>query len=265
MNLKNKTIVLTGASGGIGVETAVLLAKQECHLILVGRNTSKLEKVAQQLIASNGHKPVIVSADLSSEDGRNKVTALANDVDGLINLAGVNSLALFEDMDDADINRIMRSNLIDPMLLVRNFIPLLKNKPEAAILNVGSIIGSIGMAGSVAYCASKFGLRGFTESLRRELEDTNISVSFVAPRTTQTNMNTDAASELYTALGNSVDDPKIVAVAIVEALQNSGGVNFFLGWPEKLFVKVNALFPKIVDSSLSKQLPIIKKHIQTKH
>ena len=265
MNLINKTIVLTGASGGIGVETAKLLAKHRCHLILVGRNQLKLEKLSQEILNSSESRTTVVLADLGLAKDREKVTALAHDIDVLINLAGVNCLSMLENMREDEIDVILRSNLIDPMLLTRGFIPFLRKKPEAAILNVGSIMGSIGIAGSAVYCASKFGLRGFTESLRRELDDTKITVGFVAPRTTETSMNSDVATALNAELGNNVDAPVIVAQAIVEALQNSSGVNRYLGWPEKLFVKINAIFPKVVDNSLAKQLPVIKKYIETEH
>ena len=82
------------------------------------------------------------------------------------------------------------------------------------------------------------------------------------PRTTQTTMNGDAATALNTELGNNVDAPEVVAKIIVETLKSSKSECKYIGWPEKLFVRINALLPKIVDGSLIKQLPIIQKYTQ---
>ena len=259
MNLQNKNIVVTGASGGIGAQTAALLASGGANLVLVGRNQATLDNLVGGLpLSSQSHQ--IIVADLTSSEGRQLVVAAASQADVLINMAGINQLALLTQMSDQQVSDMITCNLAVPMLLTKEILPILKSRPEAAIINVGSILGSIGMPGSVAYCASKFGLRGFTEALHRELSDTNITVSYVAPRTTQTTMNGDAATALNTELGNSVDTPELVAKIIVETLKSSRSARKYIGWPEKLFVRMNALLPNIVDRALIKQLPIIQKY-----
>lgn len=261
MNLQNKNIIVTGASGGIGAQTAALLASDGANLILVGRNQAALDNLVEALpLSSQSHK--IIVADFTSSEGRQLVVAAASQADALINMAGINQLALLTQMSDQQVSDMITCNLTVPMLLTKEILPILKSRPEAAIINVGSILGSIGMPGSVAYCASKFGLRGFTEALHRELADTNITVSYVAPRTTQTTMNGDAATALNTELGNSVDTPELVAKIIVETLKSSKSERKYIGWPEKLFVRINALLPNIVDGALIKQLPIIQKYTQ---
>jgi len=260
MIIENKVILITGATGGIGRWLAILLAKKNARLILVGRNESTLNKIKKKLNA-NSQQPVhrTFVADLNFEDDRQTLLNFSSEIDILINLAGVNQLAIFEDMDDSDIQQIIQTNLISPMKLCHAFLPILKQRKKATIVNIGSILGSIGIPGSTAYCASKFGLRGFSESLRRELSDTNIDVVYVAPRATNTGMNDDAANSLNKELGNSVDSPTSVAKQIVSAIEQSNK-NLYLGWPEKLFVRINALFPKIVDATFKKQLPIIKQY-----
>jgi short-subunit dehydrogenase len=261
MNLHNKKIVVTGASGGIGAHTAALLASGGANLVLVGRNQKKLNDLVRDLPA--GAKPhQIIIADLASSDGREAVVAAAGEADVLINMAGINQLALLTQMSDQQVSDMITSNLTVPMLLTKAIVPILKSRPEAAIINVGSILGSIGMPGSVAYCASKFGLRGFTEALHRELSNTNIKVNYVAPRATETAMNGDQATALNTELGNNIDAPEMVAKIIVESLKSSKSVRKYIGWPEKLLVRINALLPTIVDGSLIKQLPIIQKYTQ---
>lgn len=94
------------------------------------------------------------------------------------------------------------------MLLTHALLPLLQRAPEAAVVNVGSAFGALGHPGFTAYCASKFGLRGFTEALARELADGKIRVLYLAPRVTATAMNDSRVEALNTALGHVVDPPR---------------------------------------------------------
>ncbi|WP_461516421.1 SDR family oxidoreductase [Porticoccus sp.] len=260
MNLKNSTIVLTGASGGIGTAVARALAQQGAMLLLVGRHAESLDALAAQLPGK--HQPVV--ADIASDSGRRVIEqqcAQHGEIDLLVNLAGTLDFQLFEQQPDTVIEQIINTNLLSPMLLTRRLIPLLKTRPEAAIVNVGSTFGSIGHPGFTSYCASKFGLRGFTEALRRELADTPIRVFYLAPRATATNLNSDAVTALNKALGNKTDSPQQVADALLQ-LVCSNRHQHFMGWPEKLFVRINALFPGIVHSALAKKVPLIKQYAE---
>jgi short-subunit dehydrogenase len=136
---------------------------------------------------------------------------------------------------------------------------LLKARPEATIVNIGSTFGSIGHPGFSTYCATKFGLRGFTESLRRELSDTKVGVFYIAPRATQTDMNSEAVAELNRELGNAMDQPEVVVDEIIRLLKTRRAGDYFLGWPEKLFVRLNGLLPRVVVGAISKQLATIKR------
>ena len=234
MELNNKVILLTGATGGIGCAVARRLADEGAHLMLVGRNTAALNQLAGQL---PGNHQIIV-ADIVTSLGRQ--TILSECVDGggidlLINLAGTATFQRFEQQSEASIQQMLDTNLIAPMLLTRQLIPLY-----------------------VAYCASKSGLKGFTEALRRELSDTATQVFYLAPRATDTSLNSPAANTLNRALGNKVDTPEQVADALVKLVKTNRYCQF-MGWPEKLFVKINALFPRLVDRALVKKMPLIKK------
>lgn len=260
MNLKNSTIVLTGASGGIGAAVANVLAQQGSNLLLVGRHADSLHALAAQLPG----KHQLVVADIASDSGRQVIEhqcTQAGGIDLLVNLAGTLDFRLFEQQSETVIEQIITTNLLSPLLLTRRLIPLLKTRPEAAIVNVGSTFGSIGHPGFTSYCASKFGLRGFTEALRRELADTPIKVFYLAPRATATNLNSDAVTALNKALGNKTDSPRQVADALLQ-LVSSNRHQHFMGWPEKLFVSINALFPGIVHSALVKKIPLIKKYAE---
>jgi short-subunit dehydrogenase len=145
------------------------------------------------------------------------------------------------------------------MQLTRALLPQLRAQPAAAVLNVGSVFGSIAYPGFAAYSASKFALRGYTEALRRELADSSVSVHYLAPRATRTGFNASSVERMNAELGVAMDPPETVAAAACEMLER-GRPYAVLGWPERLFVRINSLLPRVVDGSLRKQLPVIRRH-----
>jgi short-subunit dehydrogenase len=149
-------------------------------------------------------------------------------------------------------------NLVATVQLTRALLPLLRQQRQALLVNVGSIYGSIGYAGYATYCASKFALRGFSEALRREVADTGVGVLYVAPRATRTSMNSAAGVALNSALKVSMDAPEQVAAEVLKAIVADRS-ELYLGWPEKFFVRLNGLWPGVVDKALRKQLPLIRQ------
>ncbi|WP_298768880.1 SDR family oxidoreductase [uncultured Shewanella sp.] len=258
MTLKEKRILITGASGGIGSAIATALDAQGCQLILSGRNQSKLQNLRQTLKGEDHH---IICADLALGAGREALLIRAKQLDCnmLINSLGVNQLSLLTQSTDQEVEAMLRANLQIPIQLCLGLIPFFSQQSSAVIVNIGSILGSIGYAGSTLYCSSKFGLRGFTESLRRELADSSIRVLYFAPRATNTELNTDKAQAMNQALHNKIDDPNIVAQRLIRQLKSNHCNSYYLGWPEKFFVRLNSLFPQLVDKALLKQLPIIRR------
>lgn len=257
----NKTIVLTGANGGIGSEIAKQLSLAGATLVLVGQNQASLEQLNAQL----GGQHHCVQADISSMDGRQFIVTVCHQLKGgvdiLINNAGVGQFSSFEDLDEDQISKVINVNLTSTILLTQSLLPLLLTRSNAQIINIGSILGSIGLPGSTVYCASKFGLRGFTEALHRELMDTNIAVRYFAPRATKTSINADNVVAMNHELGTKMDSTEWVAEQLVSFL-NVDKINQYLGWPEKLFVRINSVLPGIVDKSILKQLPIIKRYLE---
>ncbi|MYM64917.1 SDR family oxidoreductase [Pseudomaricurvus sp. HS19] len=258
MKLEGKRVLLTGATGGLGEAMARQLAAAGARLILTGRNQEKLQALKQQL-AGGPHTTVVV--DLHNAGQRQRLVDAVSEtgIDILLNNAGINYLQLFADAPEEDVALQLEMNLLVPMQLTRALLPVLQAQPEALIINVGSILGSIGFAGSVAYSASKFGLRGFSEALRRELADTTVGVLYFAPRATATPIHTDRMVQMNESLGTSVDKPDYVAQQLLRCIAGKRPHNHYLGWPEKLFVRLNGLLPTLVDKSLFKQLPVIKQ------
>nr|WP_201355502.1 SDR family oxidoreductase [Aeromonas hydrophila] len=258
MKLEGKLVLLTGASGGIGEALAQELAAQGAHLLLHGRRASALERLRKELPHPERHQTVI--ADLGSPQERAKLLqhpALDEGLDVLINNAGCNQFAWLEDQSSEQVERQLLLNVEAPIQLTRMLLPRLR-KP-AVIMNVGSSFGAIGYAGYSVYCASKFALRGFSEALGRELEGTGIQVLHFAPRATRTRLNSEAAYEMNAELGTHTDSPQDVAEEAVIALCNETRRSW-LGWPEKLFVRLNGLLPGLVDWALAKQKPIIERY-----
>jgi short-subunit dehydrogenase len=145
------------------------------------------------------------------------------------------------------------------MQLTRRLLPELGRRPEAWIVNVGSIMGYLGYPGHAAYCASKFALRGFTEALRRELADSPVRVLYLAPRATRTAMNGAGVRALNAELGVAMDEPVAVARALVALLEDPVRERL-LGMPEKLFARLNQVLPGLVDRALLRQLSTIRRH-----
>lgn len=259
MNTAFSRLVLTGATGGIGEAIASALDREGYSLLLTGRSEQKLSGLKNTL-AGHGHK--MLRADLTTPEGLATLAAAAREFNasGLINCAGINMLAMLGDSCDDQIAKILSTNLHAPINVCKSLLPLLQQQKDAVIVNVGSILGSIGYAGSSIYCASKFGLRGFTESLRRELSQTNVRVIYLAPRATDTSLNTEPMRQMNRELGSTVDDPEDVAQALVRMLKRGKSANRNLGWPESFFVTLNNLAPRLVDKALSRQFATIKRY-----
>lgn len=252
-----KRILLTGAAGGIGSEAARLLSSQGARLLLADLPSPGLEQLANQCAQ------VAVPCDLGDRDSRNelidRVATEYGALDGLVHCAGINSFGLHDCQSDELIERIMQINLVAPIQLTRGLIPMMERGIEPVIVNLGSVFGHIGFPGFSLYSASKFGFHGYTETLRRELADGPIRVAWVSPRATSTGMNAGVVDALNAELKVNYDKPERVARAIVEAL-TSPPRDIVLGFPEKFFARLNQVFPGVVDSAMSRQLPLVRKY-----
>ncbi|MCP2021491.1 SDR family oxidoreductase [Pseudomonas laurylsulfatiphila] len=257
MRLSEARVVLTGASGGIGLAIATALCASGAQVLAVARHREPLVPLLERY----PDNLCWIRADLTVLSDRREVLSRAQSIGGinlLINAAGVNHFAMLEQLDDSEINSMLAVNISAPICLTKLMLPLLKQADSAMVVNVGSTYGSIGYPGYASYCATKFALRGFSEALRRELADTRVSVLYVAPRATRTGMNSPAAQALNDALKANVDDPQTVAAAVIHAIAGDRR-DLYLGWPERFFVRLNSFLPHLVDRGLRKQLPLIRR------
>lgn len=260
MQLEGARVLVTGATGGIGQAIAARLAARGAALLLTARSEKALQQAAAAL-AAQGVTVQVLPADLGSPAGVDGIAAAAGrfGVDILVNNAGMNVFGLLEQLGAADVQQILRTNLEGPVQLVHRMLPQLLTRRRAVVVNVGSSFGSIGFAGFAVYCASKFGLRGFTEALRRELADGPVRVCYVAPRAVETAFNPPEVVRMNADLGNRADPPEAVAAAVERAILEERRETY-IGQPEGFFARLNGLLPGVVDGALRRKLAIIKRY-----
>lgn len=240
MRLEGKRVLLTGGAGGIGRLLAQRLLKSGAQLRVVDR-----------------HPEADIVVDLSSEESLATLCRqLASEkTDILVNLAGLMYFGPFADQAPPHLAAMMRVNLEAPMRLAQAVIPGMLARGSGQIVNIGSVFGAIPFPHFVTYSSTKAGLKGFSESLRREYAGKGISVTHIAPRAVKTNLNSALVEELHRRTGVNRDAPEKVAEAIINAV-TSDRKNVVIGFPESLFTYINALLPGVIDGALMKNRDI---------
>lgn len=254
----SQTVLLTGASGGIGEALVDELAGAGARLLITGRRREALDALA----ARHPGRVTPLAADLTRAEERRRLVEAAIEAGCtmLINAAGVNRAGLFEASSDEELEALVTLNLTSTLQLTRALLPRLLTAEHGWVVNLGSTFGTLGYPGQAGYCATKFALRGFTQALRRELADTRVHVLHVAPRATRTAMNAPEVEAMNRALGNAMDAPQRVARRVRQAIE-AGREETQLGRPERLFARLNAIAPGLVDRALRRQLPTIRRFI----
>lgn len=200
-----KTVLITGASRGIGAAAALEFAKEGYNLVLICKNnTEKLNALASDITSKN---PQItcqcLQCDISSPDDINqKLLPLIRDshIDILVNNAGISHIGLLQDMTYEEWRAIIDTNLTSMYLLSKLVIPLMVRNNDGRIINISSMWGNVGASCEVAYSASKGGVNSFTKALAKELAPSNISVNAIAFGVVDTEMNQFLSEEDRNAL-----------------------------------------------------------------
>lgn len=260
MAAKRWRLVLTGASGGIGQALAAMLAPQCEWLVLAGRNAAPLAALQTRFGPDRVH---VVCGDLTRAETLDELDAVTRRLGGsnlLINNAGANDFHAFETQETAELRGLLETNLLAPVLLTQRLLPQLRQAGRAQVVNVGSLFAYLGYPGFVGYCASKAGLRGFTQALRRELADTGVDVRHFIPRATRTAINSGAVDAMNAEMGVPVDSPEAAARQLI-AFLDSNGWERKPGFKEALLVLVNQLLPGVPDRAIRGQLPVIRKYL----
>ena len=242
MKISNARVLLTGASGGIGRAMVTALLGAGAQVLGVSRSPQQ-----------NAPDLRWVQADLGSAEGIARIAQAASSwgANGVVHAAGLPGFGALQQLSPDQMQSVLQANLLAPMQLTQALLPQLLLQPKAQIIFVGSALGRIGLPGFSLYSASKAGLHGFAEALRRELADTAVRVQLLAPRSTRTAFN-DATTQAYNeATGTASDSPQQVAQALL-ALIESEAAERYIGWPERLGVRLNGAFPALLDGSFKK-------------
>jgi short-subunit dehydrogenase len=253
MSTRNRHILITGATGGIGSAVALALADRSTRLTLVARDPARLALLARQVEPKAAAVAVLATDLAATADFApliDAATGAQGPIDVLINCAGINAFKRLVETGPETIAAIVATNILAPMLLSRAVLPGMLERRSGRIVNIGSVMGGVGFAGFSAYCASKFAIRGFSESLRRELKDSGVAVTYVAPRYTRTALNSAAMDRMAAAVNMNMDAPDAVARTIVKAI-NDGRAEHAIGFVERMLIRLNALFPRLIDGALA--------------
>ncbi len=257
--MQDKRIVLTGAGGGIGSRLATRLAAAGGRVCAVDLDPDAL----QSLQAAFPDRVHTVTADITRCGDRQRIVsetlAVFGGIDLLVNAAGINPFGVFAEQDEGLLEKTVNVNTVAPMLLTRAVLPEMLKQGTGQIVNIGSTFGSIGFAWFAAYSASKFALRGFSQALRRELADSGITVSYIAPRAVKTAINSPRVYDMARAVKMNMDDPDSVADRILVAIRRRRK-ECYIGFPESLFVRINAVLPALVDRALRRQNQVARQY-----
>jgi short-subunit dehydrogenase len=176
--IKGKNILITGATGGIGSKSAKLLAAGGANLFLTARNTEKLNTLATELqLELSKTLTVDISKPGEVQQLKERFFQQYQSIDVIINAAGIGIIKQSEELTETDFLKTINYNLYGPFLLVKAFLPNMKEQKKGLIINIPGILGKVPMIGAAAYSASKYGLVGMMQSIREEVKRTEIRIT----------------------------------------------------------------------------------------
>lgn len=176
--LQGKKIVVAGATGGIGAQLSKLLQQGGAELFLTGRNREKLDEVASALgISSSRTFAADIADPFAVQQMADAAFSAIGTPDILINGAGIGIIKSIDQLTVEDFNRSLQINLVGTFLLVKAFLPAMKEAKKGLIINIPGVLGKVPMAGAAAYSASKYGIVGMMQSIREELKRTEIRIT----------------------------------------------------------------------------------------
>ncbi len=240
MRFSGKRVLVTGGSGEIGARVAGAMRAEGAEVTILDR--------APPAEAGLG----FFACDLSTADGLEAVAcwAAARDWDILVNVAGILHFGPFEAQEPDHLLRTFMVNLVAPTRLAQAVLPGMRSRGWGQIVNIGSVFGAINFAHFATYSASKAGLRGLSQALRRELAGSGVRVTYVAPRAVRTGFNNAQVMAFAKLTKTAMDEPGLVAARIVKAIAERRR-EIFIGFPEALYVRINAIAPSLIDRALA--------------
>ncbi len=236
MNIAGSIVIITGASSGIGAATARELARRGATVVLAARRAEELNQMAND-ITHLGHTALAVPTDVGSRQSIDHLVAQTVEaycrVDGVVNVAGIGGAGIIERASDDVLGERVMINLLAPARLIQAALPYMKHDGSAAIVNIGSIAGEMGTSGM--YSATKFGLRGLSDSLRRELWTKHIAVYIRIALTAQMKGSLPGPELVAQAVARVLERPRRALVVPSSWRLMLFGVRFFPAIADRLF------------------------------
>lgn len=240
MRFSGQKIAVTGGAGEIGGRIVDQLLREGASVTVLDRQPPKNPRAGY------------LECNLADPAGLESLALAMTQTpwDILINLAGVQYFGPMEGESPDSLRLTLAINLLAPMRLAQAVAPGMRGRGRGQIVNIGSIFGSINFAHFASYSSSKAGLRAFSQALRRELTGTGVAVTYIAPRAVKTGFNSAKVLQFAALTKMAMDEPGAVAARIVDAVA-ARKQDVYLGYPEAIFVRLNAVFPALVDRALA--------------
>ena len=221
--MKSKTILITGASHGIGKAIAARFAAEGFSLVLnCKHDIERLQDYAARLQQSCGVQTLVIPGDIGDHDFVCEMFARIRDtfdgVDVLVNNAGISHIGLLTDLSIDDWNRVIATNLTSVFSCCHEAIPYMVRRKSGCIINISSVWGNVGASMEVAYSASKGGMNAFTKALAKELAPSNIQVNAIACGVIDTEMNAHLSPEDMDALREEIPADRLGTVEEIASL-----------------------------------------------
>jgi short-subunit dehydrogenase len=263
-SFRNSVVVITGASSGIGKITAIEFAKRGANLVLGARREFGLEKTAREC-ESYGVQAIVVPTDVSNEEEVKSLATRAiaqfGQIDIWINNAGVYMMGEIKDTPTDAIRRLMEINFFGMVYGCKAALPHMLDRGKGQIINTGSQAGKMAYRFAGTYCASKYAITAFTDTLRQELYGTGIDVSLVMPNSTDTPLFNYAANFAGRVIKpmEPISTAQDVADTLIRLAETKERESYVTGFPRALGV-MHTVAPGLHDRMVAKQVQ--KKHFK---
>lgn len=252
--LRGKVVLITGASSGFGEAAARLFAKEGCRVVLAARRLEKLQQLAAE-IQNEGGEAIAIPVDVNESAEIEVMVQTALDlyerIDILFNNAGFGEMDWFEELDaDRHIETLIRVNLIGTMLVTRAVLPDMIERGSGHIINMCSVAGLIAAPLITTYSASKYGVRAFTDSLRREVAPLGIKVSGIYPGPAETEFGTHLKKNRTRETINRLIDLRMTSQYVAQrvvGIAKHPRRSLVIPWWFRIVTMFDTLFPVVVD------------------
>lgn len=249
-SMSGKVVVVTGASTGIGQATAEAFAREGATVVLTARSEGRLVRIAAEIEKAGG-RAVPLAVDVTDRSAvfekMKEVAEAQGSIDVLVNNAGIGLLSPVEDMDPEELKRVFEVNLFGLIWCTQAVLPYMTRQKSGRIVNVSSVAGKRALPNISAYCASKFALQAFSDSLRMEVAEHGITITVVCPPRVDTTFHD---TPLMRQRGQRLSAPSISAESVAEEIvraTRTGRREVVVSFYGKFFVFFHWLSPRLLE------------------